>query len=182
MRRQRGQRKENRFFSLAFTPVIIVLELNIKETCSVSKSGEDTMFKKILIAYDGSAGARKALAKAIDMSVCFGGELHTVAVEVDLPHYAATIGEFEEVKRQKDAYFERLNSEAVAMARDKGVGLSPHVLAGHAVDNIVQFCTEGSFDLVVVGFTGHSRIYERIWGGTSRNIARFTPCSVLIVK
>jgi len=58
----------------------------------------------------------------------------------------------------------------------------PHIVAGHAVDAICNFSKDGGFDLMIVGFTGHSRLYERIWGGTSRNIARFAPCTVLIVK
>lgn len=140
------------------------------------------MYKKILVAFDGSPGASKALMRAVKMAQAFGAELHSIAVEVDLPKYVATVGEFEEVKRQKDAFFERLDEEAVKMAILEGVKLTPHVLAGHAVDSIVDFCTEGEFDLLVTGYTGHSRIYERIWGGVSRNLARFSPCSVLIVK
>ncbi len=103
-------------------------------------------------------------------------------MEVDLPHYVATVGEFEEVKRQKDAYFEQLTNDAVEMAKVEGVKLTPHVVAGHAVDSIVDFCKDGVFDLLVTGFTGHSRVYERIWGGVSRNLARFSPCAVLIEK
>lgn len=140
------------------------------------------MFKKILVAFDGSDGSRKALKQAIELAQCAGAELHTISVEVDLPHYVATIGEFEEVKIQKDAYFEKLNREAEELAKASGIRLTPHVVAGHAVDAITNFCTDDGFDAIVVGFTGHSRIYERIWGGTSRNIARFAPCTVIIVK
>jgi nucleotide-binding universal stress UspA family protein len=140
------------------------------------------VYKKILVAFDGSEGSRKALERAVKLTYCFEAELHSISVEVDLPHYVATIGEFDEVKLQKDAYFEQLNKEAVTLAAAGGVKLTTHLLAGHAVDTICSFCEEGGFDLIVVGFTGHSRIYERIWGGTSRNIARFAPCAVLIVK
>jgi len=140
------------------------------------------MFTKILVAFDGSEGSRKALKKAIEIAACFDAELHSISVEVDLPQYVATVGEFEEVKRQRDAYFGQLNEEAVELARAGGTKLTPHVMAGHAVDTITNICTDENFDLVVVGFTGHSRIYERIWGGTSRNIARFAPCTVIIVK
>ncbi|MGD9818581.1 MAG: universal stress protein [Desulfomonilaceae bacterium] len=140
------------------------------------------MYKKLLVAFDGSEGSRKALNRAVNLALCFGAELHSVSVEVDLPQYVATIGEFEEVKAQKDAYFEKLNKEAVELAASKNVTLIPNVVAGHAVDSIVDFCKEGDFDLLITGFTGHSRIYERIWGGVSRNLARFSPCSVLIEK
>ncbi|AFM24859.1 universal stress protein [Desulfomonile tiedjei] len=140
------------------------------------------MFKKILVAFDGSEGSRIALKKAIELASAFEAELHSISVEVDLPKYVATVGEFEEVKLQKDAYFEQLNEEARELAKAGKTMIKRHVVAGHAVDRIVEFCKSQGFDLVVVGFTGHSRIFERIWGGTSRNIARFSPCSVLIVK
>jgi nucleotide-binding universal stress UspA family protein len=140
------------------------------------------MYKKILVAFDGSEGSRKALKRAIELACCFDAQIHSISVEVDLPHYVATVGEFEEVKRQKDAYFEKLDSDAVKLAKAEGVDLTPHVVAGHAVDSIVDFCKEGGFDLLVTGFTGHSRVYERIWGGVSRNLARFSPCAVLIEK
>jgi nucleotide-binding universal stress UspA family protein len=140
------------------------------------------MFKKILVAFDGSEGSRKALKKAVELASSFNAELHSVSVEVDLPHYVATVGEFEEVKQQKDAHFESLCKEALNIARAEGVKLTAHVIAGHAVDQIVDFCKEGGFDLLVTGFTGHSRVYERIWGGVSRNLARFSHCPVLIMK
>jgi nucleotide-binding universal stress UspA family protein len=140
------------------------------------------MYKKILVAYDGSEGSKKALKAAVKMSAIFKSALHSICVEVDLPHYVATVGEFAEVKLQKDAYFQKLNEEAEDLADEAGINLTTHITAGHAVDSIVDLATEGRFDLVIVGFTGHSRIFERIWGGTSRNIARFSPCTVLIVK
>jgi len=140
------------------------------------------MYKKILVAFDGSEGSRKALKRSIKLASCFEAELHSMSVEVDLPQYVATVGEFEEVKRQKDEYFEQLNNEAIELAKAEGVTLTPHVVAGHAVDSIVYFLKQGRFDLLVTGFTGHSRIYERIWGGVSRNLARFSPCAVLIEK
>jgi nucleotide-binding universal stress UspA family protein len=139
-------------------------------------------FRKILVAYDGSEHARKALETAIQLAAVTGAELHSISVEEDLPKYVATVGEFEEVKRQRDAYFEQLTSEAKAMAWMHGVRLHTHVKAGHEVETIVRFCQEGDFDLLVIGFMGHSRIFERVWGSTSQSLTRLAPCSVLVVK
>jgi nucleotide-binding universal stress UspA family protein len=140
------------------------------------------MFRKILIAYEGSEGSNKALKKAIELAACFDAEFHSISVEEDLPQYVATIGEFEEVKRQKDAYFEQLNHEAVELAKAGGAILQPHIVAGHEVESIVSFCEEGEFDLLIVGFMGHSRIFERVWGSTSQTLTRLAGCSVLLVK
>jgi nucleotide-binding universal stress UspA family protein len=140
------------------------------------------MFKKILVGNDGSEGAKKALITAIDLAKQFGAELHSISVEEDLPHYAATVGEVLEAKAEKNNYFGRMNEEAQQIANREGVSLHTHVIAGHEVQTIVDYAKEHHFDLVVIGFMGHSKIYDRVWGSTSQNIARLVPCTVMIVK
>jgi nucleotide-binding universal stress UspA family protein len=140
------------------------------------------MFKKILVGYDGSDGSKKALTVAIDMAKRYGAELHSISVEEDLPHYAATVGEVLEAKAEKNGYFARLIEEAKAQATREGIVLDVKVLPGHEVETIVDHARERHFDLVVIGFMGHSRVYDRIWGSTSQNITRLVPCTVMIVK
>lgn len=140
------------------------------------------MFRKILVAIDGSAGANKALGTAIDLAKHYEAELHSISVEERLPHYAATVGEVVETKQEAVDYFRRVVADAELAATAHGVQLNSHVLPGHEVGTIVQFVKERHFDVLVIGFMGHSRIFDRIWGGTSQNLARLAPCSVLVVK
>jgi len=140
------------------------------------------MFKKILIANDGSEGAKQALKIAIDLAKKYNAELHSISVEEGVPHYAATIGEVEEFKKEANGYFERINSEAVEIAQKDGIKLYTKVQAGHEVETIVRHAKEGKFDLLVIGFMGHSKIFGRIWGSTSQNITKLSPCTVVVVK
>lgn len=142
----------------------------------------EQVFKKILVADDGSEHARKALQVAIELARCMGAELHSISVEEDLPKYVATVGEFEEIKRKKDEYFRELVASARAMAKTRGVELHAHIATGHEVETVVTFCKDGGFDLLVIGFMGHSRAFQRAWGGTSQSLTRLAPCAVLIVK
>ncbi len=140
------------------------------------------MFRKILVANDGSEGARKALMIAVDLAKRYNTELHSISVEQHLPHYAATVGEILEERDEADNYFKKVNKEAVALALQQGVTLHPHVLPGHEVETVVNFAKDQQFDLLVIGFMGHSKIFGRIWGSTSQNLARLSPCTVLVVK
>ncbi len=140
------------------------------------------MFRKILVAIDGSEGANKALRAAIDVAKHYEGDLHSISIEEHLPHYAATVGEVVEAKQEAADYFRRVIREAESAAVAYGVRLTAHVMPGHEVEAIVQFVKDRGFDLLIIGFMGHSRIYERIWGGTSQNLTRLAPCSVLVVK
>jgi nucleotide-binding universal stress UspA family protein len=41
---------------------------------------------------------------------------------------------------------------------------------------------EGQFELLAVGFVGHSNIFGRVMGSTTQNLSRLSPCTVMIVK
>lgn len=140
------------------------------------------MFKKILIANDGSEGAKKALKTAIDLAKKYNAELHSISVEEGVPHYAATIGEVEEFRKEANEFFKKINDEAVEEAGKEGIELHTKVQAGHEVETIVRYAKEGNFDLLVIGFMGHSKIFGRVWGSTSQNITKLSPCTVVVVK
>lgn len=140
------------------------------------------MFERILIAHDGSDGARKAFDVAVELAAGLRAGLHMISVEEDLPMHAQTMAEVSEEKEDEDSYFSQLGQQARRRASLKGVDLGCTVVAGHEVKSIVEFARDGGFDLLVVGYTGHSRIYEHIWGGTSQNLTHLAPCSVLVVK
>jgi nucleotide-binding universal stress UspA family protein len=140
------------------------------------------MVKKILVANDGSEGAKKALITAIDLAKKYNAELHSISVEEGVPHYAATIGEVDEYKKEANEFFGKINNEAIAIANKEGIDLHTHVQAGHEVETIVTFAKDGNFDLLVIGFMGHSKIFGRVWGSTSQNITKLSPCTVVVVK
>jgi len=140
------------------------------------------MFHKMLVANDGSEGARKALTTAIDLAKRYSAELHSISVEEHLPHYAATVGEVLEERAEANDYFKKVNEEAEAMALQHGVTLHSHVHPGHEVETVIRFAQDYHFDLLVIGFMGHSKIFGRIWGSTSQNLTRLAPCTVLVVK
>jgi len=143
----------------------------------------EAVFHKILLAYDGSSGSRKALGVAVQLADHVDAELHCICVEENLPHYAATIGEVDEAKAEKDAYFDKLIREARQTAWDlAGIELHCRVVPGHEVEAIITAAREGHFELLVVGFTGHSNIFGRVMGSTTQNLSRLSPCSILIVK
>jgi nucleotide-binding universal stress UspA family protein len=140
------------------------------------------MFRNILIGNDGSEGAKKALRAALDLAKRYDAEVHEICIEAHLPHYAATVGEVVEAKQEATDYFRRVTRDAELIAEAFGIRLTSHVVPGHEVETIVQFVKDRGFDLLVIGFMGHSRIFDHIWGGTSQNLTRLASCSVLVVK
>ena len=139
------------------------------------------MHRKILHGLDGSAGSFKAFEEALELARLSGVELHTISVE-EVPHYPETIGEFFEEKDAVNSTFKEALKKAREMAAAKKVGIHCHVIVGHEVKTVIEFIKQRQFDLLVIGFMGHSAIYDRVMGSTCQSLVRLAPCTVLVVK
>jgi nucleotide-binding universal stress UspA family protein len=139
------------------------------------------MFKLIAIANDGSEGGRRALELACDLAKAHHAALHMISVE-ELPDFPASIDEVIESKQAENHKFHAVLGAARKIAEGKGVELQAEVVAGHAAAAIVERVKALKADLLVVGFMGHSALYERIIGGTADRLVRLAPCPVLVVK
>ncbi len=140
------------------------------------------MLNKILVAHDGSDSARKAFDFAVDLAARLGARLRMICVEEEIPRHAEVIDELREEKDRADSYFGQLAEHCRARAALHSVELESDILPGHAVKVIGDFVLQNDIDLLVIGFTGHSRIYEHIWGGTAHNLTSTVRCNVLVVK
>jgi nucleotide-binding universal stress UspA family protein len=139
------------------------------------------MYRKILVAHDGSDSAGQALIHALDLARLAGAELHMISIE-EMPYVPASIDELVEEDREERHRFARIISRASALASQYGVRLHPHVRPGHPVQDIINYIVEHGFDLLVVGFHGHSGFYDRLIGGTADRLVRLSSCPVLVVK
>jgi nucleotide-binding universal stress UspA family protein len=138
-------------------------------------------FERILVAIDGSEPSDRAFEKALELAVLAKAHLTALAVEGPLPAYAATIGEVDEVKREKDAYFTALASRATELAEQAGLELVVEIKPGHAAELISQVAADGRYDLVVLGHRGHF-VRDRLLGSTADRVAEHAPCPVMIVR
>ena len=138
-------------------------------------------FDRILVEIDGSQGAQRALAKAIELAELTGATLTALAVEGPLPAYAATIGEVDEVRRQKDRYYSGVVEAARADAEAAGVEIDVELRPGHAAELITSFARDRGADLIVVGHRGHV-LGDYLLGSTADRVAHRAHCPVIIVK
>ena len=139
------------------------------------------MFKKILIANDGSEGAFKALDAGLRLAHSHKAQAHMICVEETqwIP------GSREEVigdKEIADRKFAEVVTMSEAEAKRHRVKLTSHIVVGHSVPAIVDFIAQRGFDLLITGFMGHSALYNRVIGSTTDRLVELAPCAVLVVK
>ena len=140
------------------------------------------MFKKILVAYDGSKGSERALNMAINLAREQEATLWVLSVAEHLPRYPATIDETEEALRMEEQALIQVQHKARLIAEEEGVAAHMITRAGHAGQAIIRAATEGQVDLLVMGRSGHSEVWGRFMGSTADKVSRHAPCSVLIVN
>ena len=138
-------------------------------------------FSRILVAVDGSDCSERALDKALELAALTGATVLALAVEGPLPAYAATVGEVDEVKREKDAFFEGLLTSVRTRAGDAGVPIELDLRPGHAAELIVHQARERGADLIVLGHRGHF-LRDRMLGSTADRVAEHADCPVMIVR
>jgi nucleotide-binding universal stress UspA family protein len=139
------------------------------------------MFRTVLHANDGSEPAFRALALAIDIAKQNAAALHLVCVE-EIPPMPEYLEEIREAKGTAARRFHTAVERARHLARASGLDLQVHILSGHPVRMISELALKIDADLMVIGATGHSALYERLIGSRADRIVQLAPCPVLVVK
>jgi nucleotide-binding universal stress UspA family protein len=138
-------------------------------------------FDNALVAIDGSEGAERALDCAISLIERLGGKLTALVVEGKLPAYAATAGEVDEVKKEKDAYFQRVIDGAREQAKEHGIDLETELVPGHAAEVITHYAKAHGHDLIVIGHRGHF-LGDYLLGSTADRVSHHAHCPVIVVR
>ena len=121
--------------------------------------------KKIMVAYDGSENASKAL----QLSAFFASKL-------ELPLLLLNVSESQET-----------GDKILQEARDylapyKIPGITEKITAGDADKQIVQVSQQENIDLIIMGSYGHSRIREAILGSTTVQTMRKVEIPILMAR
>ena len=138
-------------------------------------------FRHLLIAVDGSEASNRALEKGLELARLLEASVTALAVEGPLPAYAATIGEVDEVKREKDAFFSRLAQDVRERAVRVEIDVDVEIRPGHAAELIPRVAKERGADLIVLGHRGHF-LRDHLLGSTADRVAEHAECPVMIVK
>ena len=139
------------------------------------------MFKKILLAYDGSDGSKLALEKAADVAKMSGAEFHILAVG-RIPEYAETVSEVEEAKEQASSFYSKVIDEALRNLGQRGITATSHIDFGKPGDVILRTAEDLKADLIILGTNLHSALRRRVLGATVDKVVDHAHCSVLVIK
>jgi nucleotide-binding universal stress UspA family protein len=139
------------------------------------------MFRKILVAVDGSNNSDRAVEAAAEIAVAHGSEF-TICHVFYIPEYYRSdlSGPLRDAVRE-DA--EQILDHARRVATDAGVEADTRLLKeGHPADAILALAEDLDVGLIVVGVRGKTPDQARPMGSVSGAVAERANSSVLLVR
>lgn len=141
------------------------------------------MYKRILLAYDGSPSGQKALLDCQDLAQWSQAELSLVAVlplNIGLVAMEGGIYDSSMMAREKQS-MQAVLDEGLQRLRDAGHQATGTLLTGDTVDEITDYAKKINADLIVVGHKHLNGWAARWWrGSVSEALIAHAPCSVLV--
>ncbi len=147
------------------------------------------MFKKILVAIDGSKSSTNALEAAAELTASSGGKLHILHVvrEMQVPLTPGLMDAYEKLQRQRHDILssagEQLLNQAKRSVEARGIdAIKSDIGSGDPASAIVDYAARNKVDLIVIGSRGLGQVKGMLMGSVSRKVSNITKAACLIVK
>jgi nucleotide-binding universal stress UspA family protein len=151
--------------------------------------------KTILVGYDGTAPAERALRRAAEFARIFGARVVVVSVappptalDASTPgafglysYYPTPLEQYDQAQRLDEELWREHRKHVEELFAGEGVETEFAGVAGDPIDELVDEAQKRDADLIVVG-TREPGFLERLLGGSvSEGVARRAHCDVLVV-
>jgi len=147
------------------------------------------MYKKILVALDGSSHSLKATEAAIELAKKFDAELQLLTVtrpykvSPKLRQYLEAENLLGEPKYVMDDMTNAIITEAKALAdKAKLKKVKAEVREGKPARTIVDYAHNNDIDLVVLGSRGVGEVENALLGSVSQKVSLLSECAVIIIR
>lgn len=139
------------------------------------------MYKKILLAADGSDHSIRATSEVIKIASMNETSIVTVVLvadysqaKSDVLHSGSSV-ELDMKRRRKLMPVEEL-------LRAANINYRVEILHGVPGPSIVEFANKQNYDLLVIGSRGLNSLQEMVLGSVSHKVVKRAECPVMIVK
>lgn len=143
------------------------------------------MYKKIILAYDGSASGQQALLSLKDLAYWERPHLTLLAVLpiADLEIGAIEMGYLGNISDgQLEEKLKDQLRKGVKSLRSMGFEADGELLKGEVIREITRYALKHHADLIVIGHKHEKSLLRRWWSGsTAKSLVEESPCNVLIV-
>jgi nucleotide-binding universal stress UspA family protein len=140
------------------------------------------MYRKILVAYNGTPESRSALDEVMRLVTDASVEVHLAGV-VHYPSAYLLAGEYvpEVALADEREHMEADLKDAHAVLAGKGLNVKEHLVVGEPVDVITKLVSELGIDLLILGHPRSKSFAMRWWrGSVDAILIERVRCSILV--
>lgn len=143
------------------------------------------MSEKILVGFDASDSAKRALDFAVAEAKAHDSELIVAHVLEWSPYSFLTPQELEERHKRRGEELERAEAAMITPVltklKDSGLKISTALKYGHIADTLNKIAEEQGASQIFIGRTGHSGLSTRLFGSVAGSLAQTASVAVTIV-
>jgi nucleotide-binding universal stress UspA family protein len=141
------------------------------------------LYKKILIATDGSDYTKNSIDYGIELAKNTQAKLHVLyvidtAAFASIPMDAAWESMYELLKKEGDEATRYVADEAEA----EGIAVERFTVEGHPAEEIIKYAEKNSMNLIVMGTLGKSGLDRFLLGSVAEKVVRTSKIPVLVVR
>ncbi|MCR6546839.1 universal stress protein [Dehalobacterium formicoaceticum] len=141
------------------------------------------MFKKILVAIDGSEHSMKATDAALELAQMDQAHVELLYVAPSFKYLSAeTATIIEQLEKDMMEESKGIVAKAAEKFEGKNVQFETNVILGNAADLIIEEAEKKGIDVIVMGSRGLNAVSRFFLGSVSHKVLTYAPCSVLIVR
>ncbi|HEY9122913.1 MAG TPA: universal stress protein [Bacteroidales bacterium] len=140
------------------------------------------MYKHILVAYDGSEGAKTALNNSLAFAKAMKAKLTALWIGGYRAYYHETVAEIDEESKAIDSFSAKLKKDLHNISKSEGIEIEYAHLQGNPAKLIVEYAEKNHVDLIVMGCKGHSGLWGNDLGHVTDKVSENAKCNVLIAR
>jgi len=143
------------------------------------------MSNRYVVAFDGSASARRAVDYAVERAKQSGATIVVAHVLEWSPYSFLTPEELEERHKRRREEMERARSAVlepiIEQLSKSGLEVTAEIRYGHVAETLIALAKEVGAAQIIIGRTGQSTVVARLFGSVAGSLAQISPVPVTIV-
>ena len=136
----------------------------------------------LVVAYDGSAGSRTALAGAVEWAERLEACIHLVSV----PEFRWTgfdpAAVFELLGDEQERRWNEMLREGMEFCAARHVPVLSKLLKGHPAEAIIQYAQEVNAALIIAGVRGQGGFERLMLGGVAHKLVAYAKTPVMVIR
>ena len=154
-----------------------------------------SIFRKIMIATDGSDCSMLAASKGIELARLSGGTVYAVYV-VSTAYlypmsgdYSSSMGMNPNWESMYEAMYDALKKQGQqavnyvkGLGERKGINVESVLLEGHPADELIRYAEGEKMDIVIMGTLGKTGLDRLLLGSVAGNLVRHSKVPVMVVR